>query len=201
MLTRDARDCRVLFTDAVSDGNRRDTMTKYALDLDAELALRTIRAECGVDANGFGGDRAQLAFRSGQLCVTMILARRGRISLDALELAAVDRIVTPAELMREILRPLIARGFCRVSRGVVTATSALAQHRNAVEALMSGEHLGASKPLRDVAADKLHVGDYVFGVGVVSSTPRRDGYGFSVSIRDEVGHMTTTLFGSVQVAR
>ena len=49
--------------------------TKPRLELDAELALRTIREECGVDANGFGGDRARLAFRSGQLCVTLILAR------------------------------------------------------------------------------------------------------------------------------
>ena len=176
-------------------------MTKYALDLDAELALRTIRQECGVDANGFGGDRAQLAFRSGQLCVTMILARRGRISLDALELAAVDRIVTPTELMREILRPLIARGFCRVSRGEVTATGALVRHRNAVEALMSGENLDASKPLRDVAAGAVRVGDYVMNVGTISGMPRRDGHGFEVFVRDEMGHRSTTLFGMVQVAR
>jgi len=176
-------------------------MTKPRLELDAELALRTIRAECGVDANGFGGDRARLAFRSGQLCVTLILARRGRISLDALELAAVDRIVTPAELMREILRPLIERGFCRVSRGEVTATGALVQHRNAVEALMSGEHLGASKPLRDVAASAVRVGDYVLNVGTISGMPRRDGYGYEVFVRDEEGHRTTTLFGTVQVAR
>ena len=176
-------------------------MTKPRLELDAELALRTIRAECGVDANGFGGDRARLAFRSGQLCVTLILARRGRISLDALELAAVDRIVTPAELMREILRPLIERGFCRVSRGEVTATGALVQHRNAVEALMSGEHLGASKPLRDVAASAVRVGDYVLNVGTISGMPRRDGYGYEVFVRDEEGHRSTTLFGTVQVAR
>jgi len=169
-------------------------MTKPRLELDAELALRTIRAECGVD-------RARLAFRSGQLCVTLILARRGRISLDALELAAVDRIVTPAELMREILRPLIERGFCRVSRGEVTATGALVQHRNAVEALMAGEHLGASKPLRDVAASAVRVGDYVFNVGTISGMPRRDGYGYEVFVRDEEGHRTTTLFGTVQVAR
>jgi len=175
--------------------------TKPRLELDAELALRTIRAECGVDANGFGGDRARLAFRSGQLCVTLILARRGRISLDALELAAVDRIVTPAELMREILRPLIERGFCRVSRGEVTATGALVQHRNAVEALMAGEHLGASKPLRDVAASAVRVGDYVLNVGTISGMPRRDGYGYEVFVRDEEGHRSTTLFGTVQVAR
>jgi hypothetical protein len=176
-------------------------MTKPRLELDAELALRTIRAECGVDSNGFGGDRARLAFRSGQLCVTLILARRGRISLDALELAAVDRIVTPAELMREILRPLIERGFCRVSRGEVTATGALVQHRNAVEALMAGEHLGASKPLRDVAASAVRVGDYVLNVGTISGMPRRDGYGYEVFVRDEEGHRATTLFGTVQVAR
>ena len=103
--------------------------------------------------------------------------------------------------MREILRPLIERGFCRVSRGEVTATGALVQHRNAVEALMSGEHLGASKPLRDVAADKVRVGDYVFNVGTISGAPRRDGYGFEVFVRDEMGHRTTTLFGTVQVAR
>ena len=175
--------------------------TKPRLELDAELALRTIREECGVDANGFGGDRARLAFRSGQLCVTLILARHGRISLDALELAAVDRIVTPAELMREILRPLIERGFCRVSRGEVTATGALVQHRNAVDALMAGEHLGASKPLRDVAADKVRVGDYVLNVGTISGMPRRDGHGYEVFVRDETGHRTTTLFGTVQVAR
>ena len=176
-------------------------MTKPRLELDAELALRTIREECGVDANGFGGDRARLAFRSGQLCVTLILARRGRISLDAMELAAVDRIVTPAELMREILRPLIERGFCRVSRGEVTATGALVQHRNAVEALMSGEHLGASKPLRDVAASAVRVGDSVFNVGTISGMPRRDGHGYEVFVRDEEGHRTTTLLGPGQVAR
>jgi len=176
-------------------------MTKPRLELDAELALRTIREECGVDSNGFGGDRARLAFRSGQLCVTLILASRGRISLDALELAAVDRIVTPAELMREILRPLIERGFCRVSRGEVTATGALVQHRNAVEALMAGEHLGASKPLRDVAASAVRVGDYVLNVGTISGMPRRDGYGYEVFVRDEEGHRSTTLFGTVQVAR
>jgi hypothetical protein len=176
-------------------------MTKPRLELDAELALRTIREECGVDSNGFGGDRARLAFRSGQLCVTLILARRGRISLNALELAAVDRIVTPAELMREILRPLIERGFCRVSRGEVTATGALVQHRNAVEALMAGEHLGASKPLRDVAASAVRVGDYVLNVGTISGMPRRDGYGYEVFVRDEEGHRSTTLFGTVQVAR
>jgi len=176
-------------------------MTKPRLELDAELALRTIREECGVDSNGFGGDRARLAFRSGQLCVTLILASRGRISLDALELAAVDRIVTPAELMREILRPLIERGFCRVSRGEVTATGALVQHRNAVEALMTDEHLGASKPLRDVAASAVRVGDYVFNVGTISGMPRRDGYGYEVFVRDEEGHRSTTLFGTVQVAR
>ena len=28
---------------------------RHPLELDAELALRTIREECGVDANGFGG--------------------------------------------------------------------------------------------------------------------------------------------------
>jgi hypothetical protein len=32
-------------------------MTKPRLELDAEIALRTIREECGVDANGFGGNR------------------------------------------------------------------------------------------------------------------------------------------------
>ena len=131
----------------------------------------------------------------------MILARRGRLSLDALELAGVDRIVSPAEIMREILRPLIERGFCRVSRGEITATGALVRHRNAVEALMSGEHLDASKPLRDVAADKVRVGDYVLNVGTISSAPRREGYGYEVFVRDELGHRTTTLFGSVQVAR
>ena len=64
-------------------------MTKPRLELDAELALRTIREECGVDANGFGGDRARLAFRSGQLCVTLILARHGR------------RHATPRDVARE----------------------------------------------------------------------------------------------------
>lgn len=175
---------------------------KYPLELDAEIALRTIRAECGVDSCGFGGDRAQLAFRSGQLCLTLILARRGHISLDALELAAVDRIVTPAEVMREIVRPLIARGFCRYSKGEVVATAALAKHRNAVEALMAGDSLGESKPLRTVAAEKVRPGDYVFGVGIVASVPsRRDGE-HEVFVRDEAGdYRTTRLYGFVQVER
>lgn len=79
-------------------------MTKPRLELDAELALRTIRAECGVDANGFGGDRARLAFRSGQLCVVLILARHGRISLDALELAADARMTEACRRMDATLR-------------------------------------------------------------------------------------------------
>lgn len=158
-------------------------------EIDAEIALRTIRSECGVDSNGFGGDRTALARRSGQLFLVLVLARAsaGRVSLDALELAAVDRMVTPAELMREIIRPLVARGFCRYSRGEVVATSALVRHRNPIEALMAGESLESSDAVRSVAIEKVRVGDYVLGVGRIASAFRRDRYENRVTVLENDG--------------
>ena len=133
----------------------------HRYELDAEIARRTIREECGTDSCGFGGDRDQLAFRTGQLFVALILARRGHISLDALELAGVDRMVTPAEIMRCILRPLIARGFCRVSRGEVVASVGLATHRNPVEAFAAGESIADDEPVKVLRAEQVKVGDYL----------------------------------------
>ena len=176
-------------------------MTKPRYELDAEIARRTIREECGTDSNGFGGDRDQLAFRTGQLFVTLILARRGFISLDVLELASVDRMVTPAEIMRHILRPLIARGFCRVSRGEVVASVGLATHRNPVEALMSGESLTETGAVRRLAVEKVRVGDYVLGIGTVASAPSRGTYGCEVMLREEDHYLTRTIEGVVLVAR
>lgn len=178
---------------------------KHPLELDAEIALRTIREECGIDREGFGsGDRASLAFRSGQLAVVLMLTRKGRISVDALELAAIDRIVSPEELMAKILRPLVRRGFCRVGDGCVTATGALLRHRNAVEALMSGESLEKSAPIKTVRVDALRMGDYVFGVGELCSAPMRSVYrdAVEVSTRDAEGNRhETTVFSSALVAR
>jgi hypothetical protein len=173
----------------------------HRYELDAEIARRTIREECGTDSCGFGGDRDQLAFRTGQLFVALILARRGHISLDALELAGVDRMVTPAEIMRCILRPLIARGFCRVSRGEVVASVGLATHRNPVEALMAGESLTETGSVRRVAAEKVRIGDYVLGVGTVASAPTRRTYDCEVMLREDGHYLTTHISGYVTVAR
>lgn len=178
---------------------------KHPLELDAEIALRTIREECGIDRDGFGsGDRASLAFRSGQLAVVLMLTRKGRISLDALELAAIDRIVSPDELMAKILRPLVRRGFCRVGDGCVTATGALLRHRNAVEALMSGESLEKSAPVKTVRVEALRAGDYVFGVGELCAAPMPSVYrgAVEVCVRDSDGERHgSTIFNSALVAR
>lgn len=174
----------------------------HRFELDAELALRSIRAAVGTDAHGFGGDRDQLAFRSGQLFVVLILARRGFISLDALELAGVDRMVTPAEIMRQILRPLVARGFVRVRRGEVVATRGLVRHRNPVEAFAAGESIADDEPVKVLRAEQVRVGDYLLELRteVTLATARRDEV--EVCYRAEDGNTASThLYRAQVVAR
>jgi hypothetical protein len=174
----------------------------HRFELDAELALRSIREAVGTDAHGFGGDRDQLAFRSGQLFVVLILARRGFISLDALELAGVDRMVTPAEIMRHILRPLIARGFARVRRGEVVATRGMVRHRNPVEAFAAGESIADDEPVKVLRAEQVKVGDYLLELRseVTLTTARRDDV--EVCYRTDDGHTASThLYRPQVVAR
>lgn len=179
-------------------------MTKTTITAAAEIALRTIRTECGINADGFGsGDRTSLARRSGQLCVVVALltSSAARVSVAALELAGVERVVGPEEIARHILRPLVARGFCRVSQGFVVASSALVTHADPIGALMSGETLTKSAPVRSVAAESLRPGDYVIGVGVVRSCPTRDSYGVRVSVSRGDYSIDTHLYGAAVVAR
>lgn len=179
-------------------------MTKTTIIAAAEIAIRTIRSECGIDAEGFGtGDRTALARRSGQLCVIVALltSSSASVSVSALELAGVERMVGPEELSKHILRPLVARGFCRISKGIVVASSALAQHADPIGALMAGESLAQSSPVRSVLVESLRRGDYVLGVGEVFSTPTRDDYGMRVTVRSGGDYIETHLYGSAMVAR
>ena len=179
-------------------------MTKTTIIAAAEIALRTIRSECGIDVEGFGtGDRTALARRSGQLCVIVALltSSSASVSVSALELAGVERMVGPDELAKHILRPLVTRGFCRISQGVVIASSALSMHSDPIGALMGGESLAKSSPVRSVAADSLRPGDYILGVGEVFSRPTRDDYGVRVTVRTDGAFIETHLFGSAMVAR
>lgn len=168
-------------------------------ELDAEIARRSIRAECGADEHGFGGDRDRLAFRTGQLFLVLILARRGFIALDVLELAGVDRMVTPAEIMREIIRPLVARGFCRVRRGEVVATRGLVRHRNPVEAFAAGDSIVDAEPVKVMRVEQVKVGDYLLDLRTEVTLATARGGGVEVCYRAEDGHTSSTHLYTTQV--
>ena len=171
----------------------------HRFELDAEIALRSIREAVGTDAHGFGGDRDQLAFRTGQLFVVLILARRGFINLDALELAGVDRMVTPAEIMRQILRPLVARGFCRVRRGEVVATRGLVRHRNPVEAFAAGESIADDEAARVVRAEQVKVGDYLLELRTEVTYRDTRGHAVEVCYRADDGSTSSRNLYTTQV--
>ena len=103
-------------------------------------------------------------FRTGQLTVLLMALRVGRVPLDFLLFAGVDKGVSLDEIKEKILRPLQREGFVRVVAGFVYVTVGAARHPDPIGAWMQGESMGDKRAVKVVKPEEIQSGDVLFMV-------------------------------------
>jgi hypothetical protein len=121
--------------------------------LAASIACDTIRAETAEQSDA-------RVYRTGQVAVLLLAVSNTRVPRYALELMAGERGITLAQLSREILRPLVQRGFIRTAGDEIVATPAAVACADSIGAWMDGTTL-ASVRKATLRAEQVRVGDVI----------------------------------------
>ena len=121
--------------------------------LSASLACDTIRSETSEMSDA-------RVYRTGQVAVLLLAVSNTRVPRYALELMAGERGITLAQLSREILRPLVQRGFIRTAGDQIVATPAAIACADAVGEWMNGATLASVRKIT-LRAEQVRVGDVI----------------------------------------
>lgn len=121
--------------------------------LSASLACDTIRAETAEQSDA-------RVYRTGQVAVLLLAVSNTRIPRYALELMAGERGITLAQLSREILRPLVQRGFIRTAGDEIVATPAAVACADSIGEWMNGATLTSVRKTT-LRAEQVRVGDVI----------------------------------------
>ena len=119
----------------------------------ASLACDTIRSETAEQSNA-------RVYRTGQVAVLLLAVSNTRVPRYALELMAGERGITLAQLSREILRPLVQRGFIRTAGDEIVATPAAVACADSIGEWMSGATLSSVRKTT-LRAEQVRIGDVI----------------------------------------
>lgn len=119
----------------------------------ASLACDTIRSETAEQSNA-------RVYRTGQVAVLLLAVSNTRVPRYALELMAGERGITLAQLSREILRPLVQRGFIRTAGDEIVATPAAVACADSIGEWMNGATLTSVRKTT-LRAEQVRVGDVI----------------------------------------
>lgn len=119
----------------------------------ASLACDTIRSETAEQSNA-------RVYRTGQVAVLLLAVSNTRVPRYALDLMAGERGITLAQLSREILRPLVQRGFIRTAGDEIVATPAAVACADSIGEWMNGATLTSVRKTT-LRAEQVRVGDVI----------------------------------------
>ena len=119
----------------------------------ASLACDTIRSETAEQSNA-------RVYRTGQVAVLLLAVSNTRVPRYALDLMAGERGITLAQLSREILRPLVQRGFIRTAGDEIVATPAAVACADSIGEWMNGATLSSVRKTT-LRAEQVRIGDVI----------------------------------------
>lgn len=119
----------------------------------ASLACDTIRSETSEMSDA-------RVYRTGQVAVLLLAVSNTRVPRYALELMAGERGITLAQLSREILRPLVQRGFIRTAGDEIVATPAAVACADCIGSWMNGDTLNGVRKTT-LRAEQVRIGDVI----------------------------------------
>lgn len=119
----------------------------------ASLACDTIRSETAEQSNA-------RVYRTGHVAVLLLAVSNTRVPRYALELMAGERGITLAQLSREILRPLVQRGFIRTAGDEIVATPAAVACADSIGEWMNGATLSSVRKTT-LRAEQVRIGDVI----------------------------------------
>lgn len=119
----------------------------------ASLACDTIRSETSEMSDA-------RVYRTGQVAVLLLAVSNTRVPRYALELMAGERGITLAQLSREILRPLVQRGFIRTAGDEIVATPAAVACADCIGSWMNGDTLNSVRKTT-LRAEQVRIGDVI----------------------------------------